>query len=138
MKQILQDLKNGKTEVAEVPAPMVMPGCVIIESKTSIISAGTERMLVDFGKANFFSKARQQPEKVKMVLEKIETDGLLPTIDAVQAKLDAPLPLGYCNAGIVVEPSDSRFAKVSGWYPMATALNSCDAQLIYVLPFLTM
>ena len=111
MKQILQDLKNGKTEVAEVPAPMVMPGCVIIESKTSIISAGTERMLVDFGKANFFSKARQQPEKVKMVLEKIETDGLLPTIDAVQAKLDAPLPLGYCNAGIVVEPSDSRFRK---------------------------
>ena len=102
MKQILQNLKNGITEVVEVPAPMVEPGKVIIETKASIISAGTERMLVDFGKANFLSKARQQPEKVKMVLEKIKTDGFLPTIDAVQAKLDAPLPLGYCNVGKVV------------------------------------
>lgn len=111
MKQILQDLKNGNTEVAEVPVPMVLPGSIIIETKASIISAGTERMLVDFGKANYLSKARQQPEKVKMVLEKIKTDGLLPTIDAVQAKLGAPLPLGYCNAGVVAEPSDSSFYK---------------------------
>ena len=109
MKQILQDLKNGRTEVAEVPAPKALPGTLIIETKASVISAGTERMLVDFGRANIFSKARQQPEKVKMVLEKVRTDGFLPTLDAVHAKLDEPLPLGYCNAGVVVDPSDSGF-----------------------------
>jgi predicted dehydrogenase len=111
MKQILQDLKNGITEVAEVPAPKVLPGTLIIKTKASIISAGTERMLVDFGKANLLAKARQQPEKVRMVFEKIQTDGLLPTLEAVQAKLDNPLPLGYCNAGVVLEPSDSGFHK---------------------------
>ena len=69
MKQILQDLKNGITEVAEVPAPKVLPGTLIIKTKASIISAGTERMLVDFGKANLLAKAKQQPEKVRMVVE---------------------------------------------------------------------
>ena len=74
MKQILQNLKNGKTEVTEAPVPMVMPGSIIIETKVSIISAGTERMLVDFGKANLLSKVSQQPEKVKIALEKVKTD----------------------------------------------------------------
>ncbi len=60
-------------------------------------------MLVDFGKAGLIDKARQQPEKVKMVLDKVRTDGLLTTVDAVRAKLGQPIPLGYCNAGVVVE-----------------------------------
>ena len=94
MKQILQNLKNGITEVAEVAVPQVLPGSLIIKTKASIISAGTERMLVDFGKANLLTKAKQQPEKVKMVLEKLQTDGLVPTLEAVQAKLDNPFPLG--------------------------------------------
>jgi len=68
-------------------------------------------MLVDFGKANIFNKARQQPEKVKMVLDKVKTDGLMPTIDAVRSKLDQPLPLGYCNAGIVLESGVNGFEK---------------------------
>ncbi len=67
------------------------------------MSAGTERMLVDFGKDGWIEKARQQPEKVKQVLDKIRTDGLLPTVDAVFNKLDEPLPLGYCNAGVILE-----------------------------------
>ena len=111
MKQILQNLKNGITEVAEVPVPQVLPGSLIIKTKASIISAGTERMLVDFGKANLLAKAKQQPEKVKMVLEKIQTDGLVPTLEAVQAKLDNPIPLGYCNSGVVIDPSNSGFYK---------------------------
>lgn len=109
MKQILQNLKNGVTEIAEVPVPQSIKGSIIIKTKKSIISSGTERMLVDFGKANLISKAKKQPEKVKMVLEKIQTDGLIPTYDAVKAKLDAPLPLGYCNAGVVVDSSDTNF-----------------------------
>jgi predicted dehydrogenase len=70
------------------------------------VSPGTERMLVDFAKAGFISKARQQPDKVKQVLEKVHTDGLMPTIEAVRNKLDQPLALGYCNVGVVVEIGD--------------------------------
>ena len=102
MKQIIQDLKNGETILEEVPVPMVKSGCVLIKTSRTLVSLGTERMLVEFGKANFIQKAKQQPDKVKMVLNKVKTDGLKPTIDAVLNKLNQPLPLGYCNVGEVV------------------------------------
>lgn len=102
MKQIIQDLKNGETILEEVPVPMVKTGHVLIKTTKSLVSLGTERMLVEFGKANFIQKARQQPDKVKMVLDKVKTDGFKPTMDAVFNKLNQPLPLGYCNAGEVV------------------------------------
>lgn len=102
MKQIIQDLKNGETILEEVPVPMVKSGHVLIKTTKSLVSLGTERMLVEFGKANFIQKARQQPDKVKMVLDKIKTDGIKPTMDAVLNKLNQPLPLGYCNVGEVV------------------------------------
>ena len=103
MKQVLQNLKDGTTELAEVPCPQVGVGQLLIRTSRSLISAGTERMLVDFGKANPIEKARQQPDKVRMVLNKVKTDGLMPTIEAVLNKLDQPLPLGYCNVGQVLE-----------------------------------
>ncbi|MDB4888767.1 MAG: dehydrogenase-like protein [Gemmatimonadetes bacterium] len=103
MKQILQSLKTGATELAEVPAPGVSRGNLLIHTSRTLISAGTERMLVDFGKANLLDKARQQPDKVKMVFEKVRTDGLAPTLESVRNKLDQPLPLGYCNVGVVAE-----------------------------------
>lgn len=102
MKQIIQDLKNGETILEEVPVPMVKSGHVLIKTTNTLVSLGTERMLVEFGKANFIQKARQQPDKVKMVLDKVKTDGLKPTMDAVFNKLNQPLPLGYCNVGEVV------------------------------------
>lgn len=102
MKQILQNLKSGETELVDIPVPQVRPGHILIQSRTSVVSAGTERMLVEFGKANMIDKARQQPEKVKQVLDKVKTDGLAPTINAVKTKLDQPLPLGYSNAGVVI------------------------------------
>jgi len=89
--------------VASAPVPAPSSGHLLIHTSQSLISAGTERMLVGFGKASYIEKARQQPEKVKMVLDKIRTDGLLTTIDAVQSKLAQPLPLGYCNVGVVAE-----------------------------------
>lgn len=101
MKQILQDMAKGGTTVTEAPVPQCSKGHLLISTTTSLISAGTERMLVGFGKASMLDKARQQPEKVKMVLEKVQTDGLLTTYDAVKSKLAQPLPLGYCNVGIV-------------------------------------
>lgn len=103
MRQILQNLKTGETQLAEVPCPSTKRGHVLIRTRASLVSVGTERMLVEFGKANLIDKARQQPEKVRMVLDKIRTDGLMATLNTVQNKLDQPLPMGYCNVGAVVE-----------------------------------
>ncbi len=103
MKQIIQNLKTGETILEEVPAPVVKSGQVLIQTTKSLVSLGTERMLVEFGKASLIQKARQQPDQVKMVLDKIKTEGLLPTLEAVFNKLNQPLPLGYCNVGKVIE-----------------------------------
>ena len=103
MKQIIQDLKKGNTILEEVPVPKVKPGSVLIKTSHSLVSLGTERMLVEFGKANYFDKAKQQPDKVKMVLDKVKAEGLMPTLETVFNKLEQPLPLGYCNVGKVIE-----------------------------------
>ncbi len=103
MKQLFQHLRTGEIEIAELPCPQVGKGQILIRTRRSLISLGTERMLVEFGRANLLGKARQQPEKVHQVLEKIKTDGLFPTLEAVKSKLDQPLPLGYCNVGEVLE-----------------------------------
>ena len=103
MKQILQNMSTGTTSVVESPVPQVSTNSLIVQTATTLISSGTERMLVDFGRSSYIDKARQQPEKVKMVLEKIQTDGLMTTIETVQSKLAQPLPLGYCNVGVVAE-----------------------------------
>jgi len=102
MKQILQNMSTGETRLVEVPVPQCSKAGVLVQTTNSLISIGTERMLVEFGKASMLQKARQQPEKVKMVLEKIRTDGLGATLDAVKSKLDQPLPLGYCHVGRVI------------------------------------
>ncbi|MRX27150.1 bi-domain-containing oxidoreductase [Kangiella sp. HZ709] len=109
MRQIFQDLKTGEMQLNEIPYPKVQSGHVNIKTNKTLVSIGTERMLVDFGKAGWIEKARSQPDKVKMVLEKAKTDGLSATYDAVKSKLDQPLPLGYCNVGIVLDGSDTGF-----------------------------
>jgi len=102
MRQITQHLKTGQILLEDVAMPDVKPGHVLIQTTCSLISPGTERMLLDFGRAGFLAKARQQPEKVKQVLNKIRTDGLAATVQAVLAKLDQAIPLGYCNVGRVL------------------------------------
>jgi predicted dehydrogenase/threonine dehydrogenase-like Zn-dependent dehydrogenase len=106
VKQILQHLRTGRTEVADVPAPAPARGHLLIRTTTTLVSAGTERMLVGFAQASLLGKARAQPERVRQVLEKIRTDGLVPTLEAVFNKLDQPLPLGYCNVGVVMAVGD--------------------------------
>ena len=103
MKQILQSVTTGVTELVDVPCPTGGSGRLLVRTRRSLISAGTERMLVAFGRAGWVGKARQQPEKVRQTLDKVHTDGLLATIDAVRSKLDTPMSLGYCNAGVVLE-----------------------------------
>ncbi len=102
MKQVIQSLRDGATDVIDVPVGSVSPGCLLIKSSRTLISAGTEKMLRDFGQSNLFSKARQQPDKVRLTIEKIKTDGFLATWTAVRQKLGQPIPMGYCNAGTVV------------------------------------
>ena len=103
MYQLLQNLKDGETSIVEAPAPALNDNSVIIDTSVSLISMGTEKMLVNFGKSSYLNKARQQPEKVQMVFDKVKTDGLFPTFEAVKSKLDKPIPLGYSNVGIVRE-----------------------------------
>lgn len=106
MRQILQDLKSGATTLADVPCPQLGAGQLLIRTTRSLISAGTERMVMEFGKASMLSKARQQPEKLQQAFEKARTDGLLPTIEAIRNKLDQPITLGYCNVGRVLETGE--------------------------------
>lgn len=101
MKQIIQHMDTGETELIEVPVPQVPRNGLLINSTVSLVSTGTERMLVDFGQSSLISKALQQPDKVRQVFKKVRTDGLLTTLDAVRSKLGQPIPLGYCNVGRV-------------------------------------
>jgi predicted dehydrogenase/threonine dehydrogenase-like Zn-dependent dehydrogenase len=102
MLQVLQSLSDGATSVIEVPVPAPSGVDVLVETRFTVVSPGTERMLVDFGRASLIDKARKQPDRVAQVLGKVRTDGLAPTLEAVRAKLGTPIPLGYCQAGVVV------------------------------------
>jgi predicted dehydrogenase/threonine dehydrogenase-like Zn-dependent dehydrogenase len=103
LRQVLQSLKTGAIELVEAPAPLVRDRHLLIETQRTLISAGTERMLLQFGRANLVQKALQQPARVKEVVAKARTDGVAATLEAVRAKLDQPIPLGYCNAGVIRE-----------------------------------
>ncbi len=103
MKQILQSFKTGETFLEDLPSPSLSKGSVLIETSHSLVSKGTESMLVEFGKSSLLAKTRQQPEKVVQVLDKMRKDGVLPTLEAVFNKLEQPIPLGYSNVGVVLE-----------------------------------
>lgn len=130
MLQIIQSIKSGETQIAMAPAPAAGRSAYLIGSRCSLISSGTERMLLEFGKAGWLQKARQQPDKVRMVLDKVGTDGLLPTIESVRAKLDQPISLGYCNVG-VVRDGDGLAAGTR------VASNGSHAELVRVAKNLT-
>src|SRR3990170_8313822 len=99
MKAILQNLKTGETFLEEVPVPLLSRQSIVIKTSTTLVSTGTEKMLVDFGRAGLIGKIKKQPDKVKLVMNKVKTDGLLATYESVQSKLNQPIPLGYCNVG---------------------------------------
>jgi predicted dehydrogenase/threonine dehydrogenase-like Zn-dependent dehydrogenase len=110
---LLQSLADGTTQLVDVPVPAATGVSLVVESRASVVSAGTERMLVDFGRAGWLEKARRQPDRVRQVVDKMRTDGIGPTLGAVRAKLDAPIPIGYCQAGVVVETGP----RVEGFAP---------------------
>jgi len=112
MKQVIQSARTGKLALAEVPEPIVRAGHILVATRASLISAGTERMVVDFARKSLSGKARQRPDLVKKVIDKAKRDGIGATMRAVLARLDEPLPLGYSSAGDVIavgEGLEGRF-----------------------------
>lgn len=99
---VLQDLAGGETQLVDAPAPRGGSADVVIATLASVVSAGTERMLVDFGRASLLGKVRSQPQRVGEVIDKARTDGIATTVGAVRSKLAQPIPLGYSSAGVVV------------------------------------
>jgi predicted dehydrogenase/threonine dehydrogenase-like Zn-dependent dehydrogenase len=106
MKQLLQNLKNGEGMVAEVPAPVAQRGRVVVRTAASLVSAGTERAVVELGRKSLLGKARERPDLVRKVVEKVKTEGLLTTLGAVREKLDESHALGYSAAGTVIDVGD--------------------------------
>ncbi len=103
MKQVQQNYRTGVLKVADVPAPKVSDGCVSVLTRTSLISSGTEKQLMELAKASLAGKAIARPDLVGRVIRNVQRDGLRPTVEKVFAKLDTPIPLGYSLAGEVME-----------------------------------
>jgi polar amino acid transport system substrate-binding protein len=103
MKQLLQNLKTGEGVVADVPAPVALRGRVIVRAAASLVSAGTERAFVELGRKGLVGKAKERPDLVRKVVEKVRSEGLLNTLHSVREKLDESHALGYSASGVVVE-----------------------------------
>jgi len=106
MKQLLQDARTGDLTVAEVPAPQLLPGCVLVRTAASLVSAGTERASAEFAKKNLLAKAKARPDLVRDVLAKFQRDGLSATLGTVRSRLDQPQSVGYSSAGTVAAVGD--------------------------------
>ncbi len=102
MKQLIQSLLTGETIIKELPVEHCPSRNVLIKNHCSLLSKGTEKMLLDFGKANILGKIKQQPDKVQQAIDKIKTDGLLPTVNSIKSKLDEPIQLGYSSMGEII------------------------------------
>ncbi len=102
MKQVIQNMRSGELSVADVPAPQCGAGEIQVALEASLISAGTERMLIDFANKSLLGKAQERPDLVRKVMDKMQRDGLQATVESVFNRLDEPLPLGYSAAGKVL------------------------------------
>lgn len=106
MKQLLQDARTGELKVAEVPAPQLLPGCVLVRIAASLVSAGTERASAEFAGKNMLAKAKARPDLVRDVISKIKRDGISSTMQTVRSRLDQPQSVGYSSAGVVLAIGD--------------------------------
>ena len=117
MKQLLQNIRNGETNVVEVPIPAVRPGTALVQTAASLVSAGTERTLVEFAEKSLVGKAQARPDLVRQALDKARREGLLTAAESTFNRLDQPMTLGYSSAGTVVRWGRDCLACawVTGW-----------------------
>ncbi|MBG7610089.1 MAG: bi-domain-containing oxidoreductase [Anaerolineae bacterium] len=142
MKQLLQNLRTGETTVSEVPIPTPTPGTALVRTAVSLVSSGTERMLVEFAQKSWIGKANSRPDQVRQVMDKARREGLLTTVDAVLNRLDQPMPLGYSSAGTIIAVGDGlqglrvgdRVACAGGGYAVHAEYAVVPENLITILP----
>lgn len=142
MKQVLQNMRDGKTTVAEVPVPTPRAGQALVKVAASLVSVGTERMLVEFGEKSLVGKARSRPDLVRQVLDKMKREGLVATLEATFNRLDAPMSLGYSSAGTIIALGEGmdgfkvgqRVACAGGGYAVHAEYNLVPRNLLTSLP----
>jgi predicted dehydrogenase len=142
MKQLLQNLKNGQTTIEEVPIPTPRAGQALVRVAASLVSAGTERMVVEFAEKSLVGKARSRPDLVKQVVDKMQREGIVPTLEAAFNRLDSPMPLGYSSAGVITALGPGmdgfhigqRVACAGGNYAVHAEYNLIPRNLLTPLP----
>jgi predicted dehydrogenase len=142
MKQVLQNLRTGETNVVDVPVPKPKPGQALVRTSASLVSAGTERMLVEFAGKSLIGKARSRPDLMKQVVDKARREGLLTTMEAAFTRLDQPMPLGYSSAGTIVALGEGmtsfrvgqRVACAGGGYAVHAEYATVPCNLLAPLP----
>lgn len=142
MKQLLQNMKTGETQVAEVPVPHPGQGTALVRTAVSLVSAGTERMVVEFAKQGLLGKAKSRPDLVRQVLNKAQREGLLTTFEAALNKLDQPMALGYSSAGTIVQTgpglhgfrSGTRVACAGGGHAVHAEFTAIPQNLMVPIP----
>ncbi len=142
MKQLLQNIKNGNTIVEDVPVPTPREGMALVKVYASLVSAGTERMVVEFAEKSYLGKARSRPDLVRQTLDKAKREGIVPTVQAVFNRLDQPMALGYSSAGVIVALGKNvqgfkvgqRVACAGGGYATHAEYNVVPRNLLTPLP----
>ena len=142
MKQLLQNIKNGETVIVEVPIPQVQPGMALVRTQASLVSAGTERMLVEFGEKSLLGKALARPDLVRQVVDKARREGVISTVESAFNRLDQPMPLGYSSAGLIELVGDGlqgfkagdRVACAGGGYAVHAEYALVPCNLLALLP----
>jgi len=142
MKQLLQHIKNGKTVIEDVPIPAPRDGMALVKISASLVSAGTERMVVEFAEKGYLGKARSRPDLVKQTLDKAKREGVMPTVAAVFNRLDQPMALGYSSAGTIIALGKNmqgfkvgqRVACAGGGFAVHAEYNVVPRNLLTPLP----
>jgi len=142
VKQLTQNMKTGETSVVEVPLPTIKQGTALVHTSVSLVSAGTERMVVEFAEKSLVGKARSRPDLVRQVIDKARREGLLTTVDAAFNRLDQPMALGYSSAGTIMALGEGmdgfkvgdRVACAGGGYAVHAEYAVVPKNLLAVLP----